>query len=246
MNAGVSAAAWASGLKALIRAGAAAAAMGLAPTQACETALVLAVDVSGSVDAAEYRLQMDGLAAALRDPDVREALVAAKAMIAVMQWSGANKQDFVAPWTHVTDREVADRLALTVETTPRAFRHFSTAIGDALAVAAVALGEISRRCRRHVVDVSGDGVSNEGRDLRRIRDALIRGGVQINGLAIEIGDEGLTDYYQREVIGGGGAFVQTARSFEDYPRAIRRKLLRELTDPVVLTAPATRFAASGE
>ncbi|MEX2518510.1 MAG: DUF1194 domain-containing protein [Paracoccaceae bacterium] len=230
---------------ALLRACVAAAALGLGAAEACETALVLAIDVSGSVDAAEYRLQMDGLTAALRDPNVRDALVAAEAMIAVMQWSGANKQEFTTSWTHVVSHEIADRLAGAVEAAPRAFQHFSTAIGDALAAAAVALGEVSGRCKRHVVDISGDGVSNEGRDLPRIRDALIRGGVQINGLAIEIGEEGLSEYYRREVIGGGGAFVLTARSFEDYPRAIRRKLLRELADPVVRLAPAIRLADGG-
>ncbi|QIE56487.1 DUF1194 domain-containing protein [Pikeienuella piscinae] len=212
---------------------------------ACETALVLAIDVSGSVDPSEYRLQMGGLAAALRDPTVIDALVDAKAMVAVMQWSGSSRQHVAVPWTQVMDQAAAARLAHDVETAPRAFRHFSTAIGDALAASADLLGAIAAHCRRQVVDISGDGVSNEGLATMRMRDALVRGGVRINGLAIETGDDGLTAYYRREVIGGGGAFVLTARNFEDYPRAIRRKLLRELTDPVARRGPAIQRVAGG-
>lgn len=211
----------------------------------CATALVLAIDVSGSVDPREYRLQMEGLAAALRDATVRQALIDAAAMVSVLQWSGATRQRVSVPWTAIASDADIERLVRDVAAAPRAWRNYSTAIGDALATAAALLGEVSGRCARQVIDVSGDGFSNEGRQVEPMRDALVRGGVQINGLAIEIGEEGLTEYYRRSVIGGGGAFVMTARDFEDYPRAIRRKLLRELTDPVVEAPGAKRrvFAA---
>lgn len=204
-----------------------------AEAAACDIALVLAIDVSGSVDPQEYRLQMDGLAAALGDPTVREALLTAKAQIAVLQWSGSSRQNVTAPWSAMATDGDIDALIDRVEAAPRAFRHFSTAIGDALAMSADMLGEVAGRCERLVVDVSGDGPSNEGLEVEPVRDALVRGGVLINGLAIEIGDPGLSDYYRKHVIGGPGSFVMTARDFEDYPRAIRRKLLRELTSPLV-------------
>ena len=218
-----------------------AAALFAAPAAACETALVLAIDVSGSVDPGEYRLQMDGLAAALRDSTVRDAMIAAEARVAVLQWSGSSRQRVMVPWIAMTDETRVEALATQVETAPRAFRHYSTAIGEALRTAAGMLGEIAGDCERQVVDVSGDGENNEGVEVRRMRDALVRGGVTVNGLAIDIGGEGLTAYFHRNVIGGPGAFVLTAKNFEDYPRAIRRKLLRELTDKVVSIDPPAQI-----
>ncbi|MEM8751512.1 MAG: DUF1194 domain-containing protein [Pseudomonadota bacterium] len=215
------------------------------PAASCEVALVLAVDVSGSVDPQEYDLQMEGLAAALGDPTVRDALTGAAAEVAVIQWSGSSRQSIVAPWSAMRGEADVDRLIEAVEAAPRAFRHFSTAIGDALSFSADMLGEVAGRCARLVVDVSGDGPSNEGADVGAMRDALVRGGVLINGLAIEISEPGLSDYYRDEVIGGPGSFVMTARDFADYPRAIRRKLLRELTAPVVDAAPPPRAASPG-
>lgn len=211
------------------------------PAIACETALVLAIDVSGSVDQQEYRLQMDGLAAALKDPTVIDALVAAQARISVLQWSGSSRQQIIVPWIATVSEAEVDRLAREVEAAPRAFRHYSTAIGEALSTSAAMLGEIAGVCDRQVIDVSGDGTNNEGVEVTRMRDALIRGGVVINGLAIEMSEPDLTIYYQRNVIGGTGSFVMTARTFQDYPEAIRRKLLRELTDKVVEAPKATRI-----
>ena len=214
------------------------------PALACEVALVLSIDVSGSVDEREYRLQMDGLATALTDPTVADALVEAKAMVAVMQWSGTSRQAVSVGWTEIVNHNSVAALSRQVTEATRAWRHFSTAIGEALGLAAELHGEIAGKCRRAVVDVSGDGPSNEGVEVGRMRDALVRGGVQINGLAIETTEEGLTTYYRREVVGGPGAFVMTAKTFEDYPRAIRRKLLREITKPVVeAPAPAQRCSA---
>ncbi len=217
----------------MIRALALALALAPAAAPACEVALVLAIDVSGSVDASEYRLQMDGLAAALRDPGVGEALEAAGALLAVTHWSGASRQQVVAGWTEADGPAAIAALAHAVETAPRADRHFSTAIGEALRHAAALLDAAPLRCRRRVIDVSGDGRNNEGRPPGPVRDALVRREIQINGLAIEIENEGVAAHYRDEVIGGGAAFVMTAKDFEDYPRAIRRKLLRELTAPIV-------------
>ncbi len=213
---------------------AAAMALGVAPaSEACELALVLAIDISGSVDTQEYRIQMDGLAAALNDPTVQDALLDSKTNIAVLHWTGASRQVLISNWRQMNTRADVIEIGQIVSTAPREYRHFSTAIGDALIASADLLGRLGDTCERTVIDVSGDGPSNEGADVSAVRDSLVRGGVQINGLAIETTEDALTDYYRNNVIGGPGAFVLTARTFEDYPRAIRRKLLREITKPVV-------------
>lgn len=203
------------------------------PAIACEVALAMTIDVSGSVNAREFRLQMNGLADALADPIVADALIEARAMVSVMQWSGANRQKVTLEWTQITTHDDIAPIISKVSAAPRAFKHFSTAIGDALLAANSLHGQIAGQCERKVIDVSGDGASNEGPDVARIRDQLIRTGVTINGLAIETGTTGITDYYRNNVIGGPGAFVVTADDYRDYPRAIRRKLLTEVTKPIV-------------
>ena len=220
-------------------------ALGLVPTaKACELALVLAIDISGSVDRREYRIQMDGLATALNDPTVQDALLDSKAQIAVLHWTGASRQALISNWRQMKERSDVIEIGQIVSDAPREYRHFSTAIGDALIVSADLLGQVGEVCERKVIDVSGDGPSNEGADVSAVRDSLVRGGVQINWLAIETTDATLTDYYRNKVIGGPGAFVLTAKTFEDYPRAIRRKLLREITKPVV-EAPRPRGRDAG-
>ena len=209
-------------------------ALGVAPAAiACELALVLAIDISGSVDTQEYRIQMDGLAAALNDSTVQDALLDSKAQIAVLHWTGASRQVLISNWRQMNERADVVEVGKIVSDAPREYRHFSTAIGDALIVSADLLGQLGNSCKRKVIDVSGDGPSNEGADVSVVRDSLVRGGVQINGLAIETTEDTLTNYYRNKVIGGPGAFVLTAKTFDDYPRAIRRKLLREITKPVV-------------
>ena len=203
------------------------------PLRACDVALALTVDVSGSVDPREYRLQMDGLARALDDGDVREALKSAEAQVAVMQWSGSNRQKVVTPWSSAATDADIDRLVEALKTTPRAYRHFSTAIGDAILAAAVLHVQIAGRCARAVIDVSGDGRSNEGATLADMRRSLAGTAITVNGLAIEKDDTDLSTYYREEMITGPGAFVVAASDFDDYARAIRRKLLREIATPIV-------------
>jgi Ca-activated chloride channel family protein len=203
------------------------------PASACEVALAMTIDVSGSVDAREFRLQMNGLADALSDPIVAGALIEAQAMVSVMQWSGAGRQKMTLEWTQIKSRADIAPIIQTVRSAPRAYKHFSTAIGDALLAANALHGQVAGVCERKVIDVSGDGPSNEGPDVARIRDQLLRTGVTINGLAIETGSTGITNYYRSNVIGGPGAFVVTADDYTDYARAIRRKLLSEITKPIV-------------
>ncbi|SHF13848.1 Ca-activated chloride channel family protein [Litoreibacter ascidiaceicola] len=205
--------------------------IGCASAQACELALVLAVDVSGSVDPGEYRLQMEGLGAALSDGAVTEALVVAQAKVLLLQWTGVTRQKVSVPWTHVTDFNAANALAASIRDAPRAWRSFSTAIGEAVGAALIQFDAVPE-CKRRVIDVSGDGVSNEGTPPEEMKAAALHRGVTINGLAIAASEAGLLDYYRANLIVGPGSFAMEATNFEEYPRRIRQKLLREITKQV--------------
>ena len=206
------------------------------PARACDLALALAVDVSGSVDGSEYRLQMDGLAAGLRDSVIAEALVRGRSHLMLVQWTGSSRQNLTLPWTEMSDFAALDRFARDVTETPRAWRNYSTAIGEALTFTLKQFGD-APDCARRVIDVSGDGQSNEGLEPHTLRAALSRAGVTVNGIAIEASEPDLTAYYFENVIAGNGAFVVTAARFEDYAREIRRKLLREIVDQTALAHP---------
>lgn len=202
--------------------------LSIRPLAACNLALVLAVDVSGSVDRDEFRIQMDGLAAALRNGIVAEALLDEEAMVTLIQWTGSSRQRQTLPWTEMRTFDEIDAFADAIETNERVWRHYSTAIGEALAISLTAFGEVPQ-CRRRVIDVSGDGRSNEGRDPDTYRNRLRQAKVTVNALAIETDDSDLTAYFFENLITGEGAFVETAWGFEDYPAAILRKLQREIT-----------------
>lgn len=199
-----------------------------APAIACDLALALAVDVSGSVDSSEYRLQMDGLATALRDPLISEALVRAQAQLMLVQWTGATRQFVTIPWTAMTGFDVVDHFAEAVSEDRRVWRNYSTAIGDALTFTMNEFAPVSH-CLRRLIDVSGDGASNEGEDPKAVHAALKEMGIVVNALAIEESEPDLTAYFFENVITGEGAFVVSASTFEDYPEKIRKKLLREIT-----------------
>ncbi len=220
-----------------MRAALAALMLAAAPAEAeCALELILAVDVSGSVDPREYALQAGGTAAAFRDPTLIEAVAGLKGhvLVAATQWSGASRQRLAVPWTVL--RTEADMLAFAdaLEAAPRAFRHYSTAIGEALRHAALVSGAAPETCRRRVVDVSGDGVNNEGAEPDRIRDSLGAAGYVVNGLVISGAQPDPAPYYRQRVIVGPGAFVEVADGFADYPRAILRKLLREMEAPAIV------------
>lgn len=205
--------------------------LGAPPAAACDIALVLAVDVSGSVDAREFRIQMDGLAAALRDGAISEALVRKKAAVQVIQWTGRGRQQVSVPWTRIRDFDDTDQLADDIARDERVWRNFSTAIGEALLYARDSFDEVPE-CKRKVIDVSGDGRSNEGVEPRAVHAQMAQAGIIVNGLAIEETDQGLTAYYESDLITGPGAFAVRAAGFEDYPDRIKRKLLREVTKQV--------------
>ena len=165
-----------------------------APALACDVALVLAIDVSGSVDAKEYRLQADGLSDALGDPVVSEALVNSQALVAVIQWSGIERQEVSVEWTATETHQDVMALREEIEAIPRAFRNYSTGIGDALSVAIDLHEAAPRQCRRKVIDVSGDGPSNEGAEPKAVHARLDAADITVNGLAIEGSEDGIRDF----------------------------------------------------
>lgn len=197
--------------------------------RACAAALVLAMDVSGSVDAGEYRLQVEGLAAALADREVREVLVQDQVALAVVHWSGLGQQALVLPWQRMLAPAAVEAFAARVLAMPRAFAGSDTAVGEAMGFALAQFDAVPD-CRRKIIDMSGDGDENAGFTTPRVRAAAIAQGVEVNGLAIEAMGLSITNFYRRRVITPGG-FVETAQGHLDYARAIRAKMLRELTRP---------------
>ncbi len=209
---------------------------GAAVAAPCRQALALGLDVSGSVDADEYRMQLDGLAAALTQRDVARALVegaAAPVHLLVYEWSGPRDQRIVAGWTPITDATALAGFAATLRATTRVPAAPSTALGIALATGADLLAGQSA-CWRQTLDISGDGPSNAG---PRPQDMALAGldGVTVNALVIGADETQsraapghLIDYFEAYVIRGPGAFVEHAEGFADYERAMVRKLLREL------------------
>lgn len=211
---------------------AAALAIGLAaqPAAACEVELILAMDVSRSVINAEYNLQMQGLAAAFRDPAIKDAIRWADGgiMVTVTQWSGPDTQIQSVRWTAVETADDADGFATAIENQRRKFFSAYTSPGDALLHAEAISAQNPASCRRKVIDVSGDGAGNRGTPTRAVADGLVGKGFTINGLVIVGAEPDPLAYYATDVIGGPGAFVEVAEDFQDYARAIRLKLLREL------------------
>jgi Ca-activated chloride channel homolog len=196
---------------------------------ACEAALILAMDVSGSVDPGEYRLQVDGLALALEDRALREILVQDEVALMVTQWSSLGQQAVAIPWTRMRTALDVEAFAREVRVMPRQFPGSDTAVGEALFHALAQFPDVSD-CKRKIVDLSGDGDENVGFTVSRARQAAIAQGVEVNGLAIEAMGLSISNFYRRWVITPGG-FVETAQGHVDYARAIRVKMLRELTKP---------------
>ena len=201
----------------------------LSAAQACPLALVMALDVSSSVDAREYRLQMGGIRSAFRDPDVIETIVAnGGMMVTVYEWSGRNQQVAIADWTWLADASAILAFADRLGNAPRRFSRFPTALGYALGHAAIQFDGLPRQCARKVVDVSGDGVNNEGFPPESAYRAFDFSQITVNGLVIAGAEPDPVAYYSERVIRGSGAFVEVARDFSDYADAMKRKLIREI------------------
>lgn len=196
-------------------------------SQACDTALLLTIDVSNSIDVAEYRLQTDGMADAVLDAEVSEALIQGQVAVAVIQWSGVDRQEVSIPWRQLRSLADVQEFAVDARSMPRAFVQSDTAPGDAILFALDQFAD-APQCTRQVIDVSGDGTPNAGSDTRAASREAERRGVTINGIAIESMGVAITGFFTRAVITRDG-FVITARRHLDYPRAIREKILREVS-----------------
>lgn len=200
--------------------------------QPVDLQLVLAVDVSASIDADEYDLQLAGLAKAFRDPVVQHAVrrTGSKGIaVAVVQWAGPDEQVRAIDWTLLRTPGDLTILAERIAAMPRAFSG-DTRIGPAIAFAARTIADSPYRGKRRVIDVSGDGGAESLGMTRDARDRAVASGIVINGLPIEADVLDLADFYRRHVIGGKNAFVEPADDFADFARAMRIKLIREIGD----------------
>jgi hypothetical protein len=198
--------------------------------QSCRLALSLGLDVSSSVDDREYALQSGGLAAALRNPSVVDAFLAepgARVALEVFEWSGRRQQKSVIDWTWIGNADDLADVATALEASPRSFARHATALGNAMRFGAAQLAGRSE-CARRVLDLSGDGETNDGLSPIDAKRDLFFEQITINGLVIGVTRRILARHYETFVIHGPGAFVEEAADHSDFARAIRRKLIREV------------------
>ena len=213
---------------------------------ACRQALSLALDVSSSVDDAEYQLQLDGVIAALTAQTVQDILFTqpdAPIRIHVFEWSGPVNQTVIVPWTTLDTPAQLAQVTGMLRAHERGVRAPTTALGSAIRAGYRYL-EPHRDCWKRTLDISGDGETNVGPLPETIGDVERPIGVTVNGLVIGAGDQDgdderfvdikqLSAYYQTKVIRGPGAFVEVALGYTDYASAMERKLLRELASIVM-------------
>ena len=204
--------------------------------------LILAADVSRSVDNDEFRLQRDGYAAAITDPKVIAAIQGGtfrSIAVSFIEWSGAAEQRVVADWSVIRDGETAAVFANILRSEPRSYTG-ATAIGNAVDFAMRHFDAAGVDSPRRVIDVSGDGDNNGGRPIEYARDDAVAAGVTINGLAIVNANPnpgfishvappgGIGEYYRTRVIGGTGSFVILIEDFGSFASAITTKLMTEI------------------
>lgn len=216
------------------------AALGPLPAAAgCRLALALAFDVSRSVSDADYEIQRQGMIAALRDPGVRRGFLASDDLVAltIYEWSGARDQEVVQPWMMIRSEDDLAAVERLLAARVRVNFQLPTGLGAALRFGRSLMDE-APACDAQTIDVSGDGRSNDGTSPARAYARSDFSAITVNGLAIGGHEADIADYYRTEVIRGPGAFVETAPEQADFPRAIRRKLLRELTAQMLSDARA--------
>jgi hypothetical protein len=197
-----------------------------------ELAMVLAVDGSASVTYDEFGLIAGGMAAALRDPTVAAGLIG-KSCLSLLLWSGHGQQDIITDWTPIATEADLRGFADEVDNMPRTVKAGSTAIGEALLASLTLLARAPFVPRRSIVDVIGDGRSNDGVAPGPIRDRMAAAGITINGLCILHEEPDLLAFYASEVIGGPGAFAVVCREYKDFAEAVRQKLMQEIRAPIV-------------
>ena len=214
-------------------------ASGLARAEQVDLELILAVDVSGSIDSQEARLQRQGYVQALSHPRVIRAITSGdrgRIALTYVEWAGAHYQRTVVGWTIVKDAASARAFAARVDASPLV-REYWTSISAAIDYSLSRFEANPHKGKRKVIDISGDGPNNSGGPLAASRARALARGVIINGLPIvnnRVQPWGaaparyLDRYYGRYVIGGEGSFLIVARGFGDFGRAIRLKLVREI------------------
>lgn len=208
--------------------------------------MVLALDVSGSVNEVEFSQQVTGLASALNDPEVRQLILLGDGppvKLAVFEWSSRNHQYLIQPWITLDSAQALDLAISQIRRHQKVRAGLRTALGTALTYAASLL-EQQPQCWQHTIDVSGDGENNIGPAPDDIYRALDFDRITVNALVVvdsttEVGETinqsaaMLEEYYRRNVIHGPNAFAMIADGYADYARAMRLKLIRELA-PIVL------------
>lgn len=219
---------------------------------ACRHALSLGLDVSSSVDDAEYQLQLDGVVAALNAPTVQEILFAqpdAPILVQVFEWSGPVNHTVLVPWTTIATPDDLAEVSAALRTHRRGVAAPTTSIGSAI-LAGYGYLEQHPECWRRTLDISGDGETNTGPPPESIGEAQRPANVVVNGLVVGssnfFGDgidfdniDQLTAYYRNKVVRGPGAFVEVALGYADYAAAMERKLMRELAAQVMGQADAS-------
>ncbi len=215
---------------------------GVARAELVDVALVLAADVSRSIDEGEFKLQRQGYAAGITSPRVLTAIQAGThraITVCFIEWAGPDEQNIVVKWTVIRDAEGAADFAATLASAPRSFSG-RTSISAAIDFAMAEFGKSGVEADRRIIDVSGDGTNNAGRPITDARDEAIGQGVTINGLAIinkrpegyffahTQPPGGLPNWYKENVVGGPGAFLQVVEDFTTFGDAITNKLLTEI------------------
>ena len=204
--------------------------------------LVLAVDVSRSIDASKFQLQREGYAAAVADPHVLDAIRTGRTGrigLTFVEWSGVGAQKVVIDWTTIGDADSAKGFGDRLLEAPRSFAD-RTSISGAIEFAMGQFDKAPYEAARRTIDVSGDGTNNAGRDIATLRDEAVAKGITINGLVI-LSDNpmswnpdhtnppgGLANYYRNNVVGGPSAFVMVAENFNSFGQAIIKKMIAEV------------------
>lgn len=206
----------------------------IAPAKAqtkADILLVLAVDASGSVNQTRFELQRRGYAEAFRNPRVLSAirgLTTQSIAVTMTQWTGPALHVQAVPWTLIRDEATANAFADAIEAAPRQLFGGGTSISGAIDYAMLLFPTAPYIGFKRVIDISGDGSNNRGRDVRGARDEAVREGVIINGLPIGSLEYDLDKYYFNNVIGGPGSFIVPADSYENFAQAVLRKLILEI------------------
>ena len=214
----------------------------VAHAETVDLLLVLAADVSRSIDDVEFNLQRKGYAAAITDPRVLRAISGGRnhaIALTFIEWSGAADQNVIVDWTVVRDEEAAGGIAATILAAPRSFLG-RTSISAAIDYSLERLAAAPAAADKRIIDVSGDGTNNSGRPVTEARDQAVASGVTVNGLAI-INTQanpgyafhtqppgGLPKYYEENVIGGPGAFLLQVENFDTFAESMTRKLVTEI------------------